>query len=150
MAPTVVLISGANRGLGKGLLASYLAKPSHTVIALNRDPSHASSRSLSELSTGSGSKLIVIKSNASVETDPFDAVKELEKQGIDHIDLVIANAAVGYMYPLVRDLKIADLQAHLEPNVFGVVRLFQATRPLLLRAETPKWVTMGSSAGCLV
>ena len=150
MAPTVVLISGANRGLGKGLLELYLAKPEHTVIAFNRDPSHASSKALSELPTGSGSKLIVVKSDATVETDPLEAVKELEKQGIDHLDLVIANAAVGSIYPFVKDIKIVDLQAHLEANVFGVVMLYQATRPLLLKAETPKYVTMGSSAGCLV
>lgn len=38
MPPTIVLITGANRGLGKGLLKRYLALPNHTVIAANRDP----------------------------------------------------------------------------------------------------------------
>lgn len=29
MAPTTVLITGANRGLGKGLLERYLSQPNH-------------------------------------------------------------------------------------------------------------------------
>lgn len=149
MAPTIVLISGANRGLGKGLLELYLVKPNHIVIAANRDPAHASSKALADLPTGPDSKLIVVKTDASVEADPFEAVKELEKQGIDHLDLVIANAGVSTVYPFVKDLRIADLQANLVPNVFGVVWLYQATRPLLLKAEKPKWVTMGSSSGWL-
>ena len=149
MAPYTVLISGANRGLGKGLAEIYLAKPNHTVIAFNRDPASSSSKALSEIRTASGSKVIVVKCDASIETDPLDAVKEIQKQGVDHLDIVIANAAIADAYPSVRDLKIADLQRHIVPNVFGVVSLYQATRPLLLEAEKPKWVTMGSSAGWL-
>lgn len=38
MAPTTVLISGANRGLGKGLVERYLARENHTVVATVRDP----------------------------------------------------------------------------------------------------------------
>jgi len=38
MAPTTVLISGANRGLGKGLVERYLARDDHTVVAAVRDP----------------------------------------------------------------------------------------------------------------
>ena len=97
MVNTVVLIGGATRGLGKALLGSYLSKPSHTVIAFNREPMATPSQALTSLPTGRESKLLVVKSDASVRSDPFSAVKELEKQGIDHIDLVIASAAVGYV-----------------------------------------------------
>jgi NAD(P)-dependent dehydrogenase (short-subunit alcohol dehydrogenase family) len=149
MSPTIVLISGANRGLGKGLLQIYLAKPNHIVIAANRDPSHATSKSLFDLPTGTGSRLIIVKTDASIESDPFNAVKQLATQGIDHLDLEIANAGVSYIWPKVSELKITDLQAHLMPNVFGVVWLYQATLPLLLMSKSPKWVSLGSSAGWL-
>ncbi|POS68671.1 aflatoxin biosynthesis ketoreductase nor-1 [Diaporthe helianthi] len=52
-------------------------------------------------------------------------------------------------YPKVSELKVADLQAHLGPNVFGVVWLYQATLPLLRASDSPKWATMGSNAGKL-
>lgn len=147
MAPYTVLVSGANRGLGEGLLKLYLAKPNHTVIAANRDPSHPTSKALSSLLTGPGSRLIVVRVDASVENDALEAVKVLEKEGIEHLDLVIANAGVSYVWPKVSELKIADLEGHLIPNVYGAVRLYQATLPLLLKANRPKWVTMGSIAG---
>lgn len=150
MAPTIVLISGANRGLGKGLLALYLAKPNHTVIAANRNPTHPSSRALSSLPTGAGSRLITVKVDASVEADAVEAVKALRTtHGIDHLDVVVANAGVSYVFPTVADLKVKDLQDHITPNVFGVVWLYQATLPLLLEAASPKWVTMGTTAGSI-
>lgn len=147
MAPITVLISGANRGLGKGLLQRYLTKPNHIVIAANRDPGHATSKALTDLPTGPGSRLIVVKCDSSVESDALEAVKELTAQGIDHLDLVIANAGVAFKYGKVSELKIADLQAHIVPNVYGVVWLYQATLPLLRKSTNPKFVTMGSSAG---
>ena len=150
MASTsTVLITGATRGLGKAIVTHYLSLSSHTVIALNRDPSAEGSRSLYDLPVAEGSKLLVVKNDASSPTDPFAAVEELKNQDIKKLDLVFANAAVGTTYPFIKDVKYEDLQAHFEANVFGVVMLFQATRELLLAAENPKWVTMGSSAGCL-
>ncbi|KAH7312957.1 hypothetical protein BKA65DRAFT_516988 [Rhexocercosporidium sp. MPI-PUGE-AT-0058] len=147
MTSTIVLVSGANRGLGKGLVELYLSKPNHTVIAANRDPENTASKALSKLPTGSGSRLIVVKADASVETDALEAVKILSSQGIDYIDIVIANAGVSYSWPKVSELKIEDLQGHLVPNVFGVVWLYQATLSLLLKAKDPKFVTIGSTAG---
>ncbi|KAI3391436.1 hypothetical protein diail_7360 [Diaporthe ilicicola] len=149
MAHKIVLISGANRGLGKGLLERYLAKDGHTVIAAVRDPNHPTTKALADLPTADQSRLIVVKVDSSVESDPLKAVQELSAQGIDHLDLVIANAGIAQVFPTVSELKIADLQAHIVPNVFGVVWLYQATLPLLRKSAQPKWVTMGSAAGQL-
>ncbi|KAI1379822.1 hypothetical protein F4677DRAFT_295891 [Hypoxylon crocopeplum] len=151
MAQTVVLITGANRGLGKGLLERYLALPNHTVIAANRNPVHQTSKALADLPKGDGSRLIVVKLDAVVEQDAFRAVKELqESHGIDHLDVVIANAGVSYIWPSVADVKISDLQAHIEPNVYGVVTLYQATRTLLRKSSRePMFVPMGSTAGAI-
>jgi NAD(P)-dependent dehydrogenase (short-subunit alcohol dehydrogenase family) len=147
MSSTIVLISGANRGLGEGLLRLYLQRDNHIVIAANRDPSHSTTTSLFNLPTGEGSRLIVVKIDASNIADPFEAAKTLAAQGIDHIDIVIANAGVSYIWPKVSELKVEDLQGHMTPNVFGVVWLYQAMRPLLERAAKPIWATMGSTAG---
>lgn len=149
MSQTIVLISGANRGLGQFLLKLYLAKPNHLVIAANRDPSHATSKALFDLPVAANSRLVVVKVDSSSESDSFSAVEELKSQGIDHIDIVIANAGISYIWPTVSEVKIEDLQAHMTTNVYGVVWLFQATLPLLLKSDNPKWVTMGSMAGSL-
>ncbi|KAF7941801.1 uncharacterized protein EAE97_006638 [Botrytis byssoidea] len=150
MSPTIVLITGANRGLGKGLLERYLALPNHLVIAANRDPLHESSKRLADLPKGSGSSLIVVKIDASIEQDVFDAIRELQhKHGIQHIDIVIANAGVSYVWPTVADLKISDLKAHIEPNVYGCISIYQASRPLLQKSKNPIFSPMGSTAGAI-
>ncbi|KAH8423683.1 uncharacterized protein LDX57_001440 [Aspergillus melleus] len=149
MAPTTVLITGANRGLGKELLQMYLARPDHLVIAANRNPEHPTSKALAELPIGENTRLIVVKLDVSVESDHAEAVTQLIAQAIDHLDLVIANAAVANVYPKVSEITTAELQDHLTPNVFGVIWLYQATRALLERSSNPKWVSMGSGAGWL-
>lgn len=146
---TTVLITGANRGLGKEFLQLYLSRPNHLVIAANRDPEHPTSKSLADLPTGENTRLVVLKLDVSVESDHAEAVAHLAAQGIEHLDLVIANAGVNYVYPRVANVTTADLQGHFTPNVFGMVWLYQATRGLLNRSKDPKWMSMGSTAGWL-
>lgn len=152
MAPTTtVLITGANRGIGLGLVERFLAKSSHVVIAAVRDPSHPTAQALHRLPTGSDTQLVVVKIDAGVEKDAHDAVAELQqKYGVQHLDLVIANAGVGYIYPTVADLKLDDLKTHVQTNVYGVLALYQATRGLLRKAESEStFLIMGSMAGLL-
>ncbi|KAI5861162.1 NAD(P)-binding protein [Durotheca rogersii] len=149
MASTIVLISGANRGLGKGLLQRYLAQPDHTVIAANRDPEHASSKELDNLPKAAGSRLIVVKVEATSDSDALEAVKKLQDQGIDHLDIVIANSGIVDGLATVADVSIEQLQRHVDVNFYGGIRLFQATIPLLRKAANPKFVTMGTAAASL-
>ncbi|KAK4943665.1 hypothetical protein LTR10_016762 [Elasticomyces elasticus] len=149
MASTVVLISGANRGIGKELLKRYIARSNYTVIAANRDPEHVSSKELANLPRGSNSRLIVVKVDAVNDEDALNAAKELERQGIEHIDLVIANAAVAYAFGKVSHIAIDVIKGHFEPNFYGVIRLYHAMLPLLLKSSHPKWATVGSIAGSI-
>ncbi|KAI1326925.1 hypothetical protein F5Y16DRAFT_399848 [Xylariaceae sp. FL0255] len=153
MAQTIVFITGANRGLGFGLAKRYLSLPNHTVIAPIRRPEHESFKALSDLPKASGTNLIVpsAKYDAIVEQDTFNVVQELEKKhSIGHLDIVIANAGGGLVYPLVREVKRSDIEEHMALNVYSVVSLYQATRDLLQKStNSPKFVIMGSSAGSL-
>ncbi|TVY46624.1 Norsolorinic acid ketoreductase, partial [Lachnellula occidentalis] len=128
----------------------YLAKPHHTVIAAVRSPSSPSTQALTSLPTGTSSRLITVKIDACIEGDAAAAVESLRtNHGISYIDVVVANAGVSYVFPKVSELRIEDLMGHMTPNVFGLVWLYQATLPLLLRAGRPRWVTMGSVAGSI-
>lgn len=149
MPSTVVLISGANRGIGKGLLSQYLARSGYIVIAAVRNPEHATSKELANLSKGSGTQLVVVKLDVSSDTDALAAVKELKGQGIDHLDIVIANAGVMFAASKVSEAKISDIEGHMIANCYGVVRLYQAVLPLLRQSATPKWITIGSEIGAI-
>lgn len=149
MSPTIVLISGASRGLGRALASLYLSRPNHIVIAATRNPTDSPSKSLAELPKGDGSKLIVVKIDSKSESDPAAAIKEIKAQGIDYLDIVIANAGIATVFPAVADVKISDIAEHMAVNTYGVILLYQATAALLRKSANPKWTTMGSSAGLL-
>jgi len=149
MAPSIVLVTGANRGIGKGILELYLKKPNHTVIAANRDPSHPTSLALADLPTAEGTTLIVVKIDALSPTDPAAAVETLAGKGIAHIDILFANAGIALSWPKVIEVKVPDIQKHVDVNVYSFIYLYQAFRPLLKEAQQPKWVTIGSSSAFL-
>ena len=132
-----MLITGTNRGIGKGILELYLAKPNHTVIAANPNPNHTSSKAIVDLPKALGTSLLLIKLDATMLTDPTDAVKSLESNGIDHLDIPIANAGIAYIWPKVSEVKVENLQKHTVPNVHGIIWLYQATLPLLKKSKHP-------------
>ncbi|KAF7940452.1 uncharacterized protein EAE98_000579 [Botrytis deweyae] len=173
MAPTIVLISGAIRGLD-GIL---------TTVSLNRkrspgpntlaNPITSSSPPIGTLRIQrrklSQSCLLVLIPSLAPPPHPLTPIstpshhqnrrflshlcanrhRHASLLGINHIDLVIANAGVSYAWPSVIDLKIEDLEGHFIPNVYGAVRLYQATLSLLLKSKDPKWVIIGSTAGMI-
>ena len=149
MSPTIVLVTGANRGIGKGLLQRYLAKPNYTVIGTVRDPNHESSKALADLPKAKGSSLIVVKLDVTNKADALAAVEQLEAQGIDHLDIVIANAGVCYAWPKVSEVKVEELEGHYVPNVHGLIFTYQATLPLLKKSKNGKWITIGSCSAWL-
>ncbi|KAK4185183.1 hypothetical protein QBC35DRAFT_504310 [Podospora australis] len=150
MTTTNILITGANRGLGLGILKRFLALPNHTIIALVRDPGHPSSVALSSLPKATGTTLIILKTEGTNWQDPLDAISQLETEhDIHHLDIVLANAGTGKIYPTVKDVLRKDIVEHIEINVFSAVALYQATRPLLEKAAKPVFAIMGSSAGAL-
>lgn len=149
MVPKIVLITGGNRGIGRGFVELYLARPNHTIIVANRDPEHPTSKSLADLPKAEGTKLLVVKNDATVPTDAADMVRHLASLGIDHLDIVLANAGVCKLWCKVSEVTAEQIQDHVTPNIFGFIWLYQATLPLLKKASKPMWVTNGSSAAFL-
>jgi norsolorinic acid ketoreductase len=50
----------------------------------------------------------------------------------------------------VAEVKLEDMIAHMEPNAYGVVSLYQAVRPLLQKSKKePIYSIMGTRAGSL-
>ncbi|KGO47994.1 Short-chain dehydrogenase/reductase SDR [Penicillium expansum] len=150
MANTVYLITGASRGIGRGLLGTFLARPNTTVIAAVRDPAGASAQSLQSLSKGNSSILIVVKIDAKSPTDPAAAVETLQTEhGIDHLDVVIANAGISEDISPVHKASISVVQEHIEVNAYGPIYLYQAFYALLKKSAKPTFVGVGSPLGSI-
>ncbi|KAJ5279833.1 allantoate permease [Penicillium angulare] len=126
----------------KGILELYLKKPNHVVIAGVRDPGNASSQALAQTPRADGTELHVIKIDATSATDAAAAVKELATKNINHIDILLANAGICLNWPKVSEVKIEDIQTHIDVNVYGFIYLYQAFRDILKIAKNPKWVTI--------
>ncbi|OAQ98857.1 hypothetical protein LLEC1_01719 [Akanthomyces lecanii] len=148
-SPTIVLITGAGRGIGRGIFELYAAKPNHTLIAANRKPDDGPSQELLKLSTAEGTTVQLVKIEATDDNDALNAVEALKSRGINHIDILIANAGKATSWPKLEDAKIPDIQDHINTNVFGFVRLYQAVLPLLKASKNPKLIMIGSSAAFL-
>jgi norsolorinic acid ketoreductase len=147
---TVYFITGANRGIGNGLVQNFVSRPNTVVVATTRDPSSVSSKALSALPTGKGSKVIVVKLDASHETDAQTAVNELKSTyGITHLDTVIANAGIANYWGPTDTTPVGAFQDHFNINTIGTLTLFQATRPLLEKSSSPKFVYISTVVGSI-
>ncbi|KAK0615635.1 hypothetical protein B0T17DRAFT_592387 [Bombardia bombarda] len=149
---TTVWISGANKGIGKGLANRYLSRPNTTVIVSVRNPASDEAQVLAQSPKHASSKLIIVKVESISDTDATEAVTTVTRDhGVDHVDIVIANAAVFTNEAAGKaiDLKAADLLHHVDANAGGPLRLFQATLSLLHKSKKPIFLIISSLGGSI-
>jgi len=135
---STILITGANKGIGKGLVAKFLSRPSTTVIATVRRPASEEAKALLTLPAASNSRVILAKIDLQSDTDAAEAVEKLAKEdGITRLDDVIANAGLYILDQFVPVAKSnpAGFNEHFDVNVTGVVRLYQAVLPVLKKGS---------------
>ncbi|KAK8099641.1 uncharacterized protein PG998_012882 [Apiospora kogelbergensis] len=155
--PYTVFITGANRGIGRALAEAYLSRPNHNVIASVRNPEGTT---LKAFQPAEGSRLLVVKIEATSASDPAAAIETIKAAGITALDVVIAVTGINptSAFAEVKDMDPAKLEELFQVNTFSFVKLFSATHPLLkaaadnaaARAGTPKLVAISSFVGQLV
>lgn len=136
-------------GLGKAFVEQYLARPNHTVIGTVREVNSAAAEELRALPAAEGSKVVLVKVEYTSTTDAVDAVKVLEAQGITKLDVVIANAGIAGQQGRIETIDPKGLAEVYLVNAVGPAVLFLALKPLLDRAETPKWLAISSGLASL-
>lgn len=131
------------------MTASLLLRPSTVVIATVRDPSHETAQSLLSLTTGDGSRIIILPLDVREGSDSIPSA--LDGAGLDHLDVVISNAGSSTSFISVEETTPEDLRDDFETNTVGPFRLFQASWPFLARGETEwrKFVFITSSVGSI-
>ncbi|KAL2814907.1 hypothetical protein BDW59DRAFT_154100 [Aspergillus cavernicola] len=149
MSNTIYLITGASRGIGRALVEAFLARPSTTIIAAVRNPEDAASQSLTSLPKGPNSNLIIVKIDSKSPTDPTTAIQTLEDHGINHLDIVIANAGISQGMSPVHSVPIDTIREHIDVNGLGPIYLYQAVYPLLKKSQKPIFVGVGSPLGSI-
>ncbi|KAH7254420.1 hypothetical protein B0J15DRAFT_512687 [Fusarium solani] len=139
MKSSTVLITGANRGIGRGFAKVYLASPSTTVIAAVRDATHATSKALQHLPKADCSRLITIQLDSSMPESTAAVIEKLKTgHGITSLDIST----------------VENINQHLLVNAVAPVALFQATADLLQASKTGDATiiaisTLGGSIGSI-
>ncbi|KAJ5164355.1 Short-chain dehydrogenase/reductase SDR [Penicillium coprophilum] len=136
-------------GIGRTLVESFLLRPKHTVIASVRDTTADYVKELEALPKSDGSRIQLVKIESSNSADPAAAIKDLKD--VDHIDVVVANAGgAGEKGLISLDLVSPESAADVfTVNTLGPLALYQAVKPLLEKAQAPKWVSVSSAAGSI-
>ncbi|PRP74609.1 short chain dehydrogenase (predicted) [Planoprotostelium fungivorum] len=135
------LVTGANRGIGFNLVKNLISRADTIVYAAARDPQKATE--LQKLATAHKNLHIIKITSGSVE-DAKNAAANIEKQS-GGLDYVIANAGIAYSNSRLKDVTLEDVNDHFQVNVVGVLVLFQAVLPLLLKRQTRVFEAISSA-----
>ncbi|KAJ7158311.1 hypothetical protein C8R43DRAFT_1124916 [Mycena crocata] len=127
----VYLVSGANRGIGYGLVAGLAARPNTIVFAGARNPA---AQSLKDLSA-QYPNVHPVKLTAGDKADNEAAITEIQKVA-GQLDVIIANAGIAKYFGPLASTPVSELREHWEVNTLGIVALFQAAHKLLLASPT--------------
>lgn len=143
----IVLITGANRGLGLALTRAYLER-GERVAATCRHLGKATE--LHRLKETYRDDLIILRADVSFGRS-VDAAAEDAALHLARVDVLINNAGVAPGKPGqgLAILELAQVRDALETNALGPLRTVRAFLPLLLKSRQPRVINVSSGAGSL-
>lgn len=138
----VALITGANRGIGKGIALKF-AKEGYNIAAFARDEKtlHKAVEEYKAL----GADVIWFLGDAADEKFAADSVKKvIEKFGT--VDVLINNAGTR-VFKKVVDATLDDFKKQVNPNIFGVFNFTHEVLPFMIKQKSGNIINIASLAG---
>ncbi len=136
MKDKVALVTGANRGIGRAIVESFIEHGASKVYLAVRDP-----ESTSELSLKYGDKVVTLQFDAG-SPESINAVAEQAQD----VQVVVNNAGVLEVAdPLSPDVEQA-LERELNVNLYGLIRVAKAFAPILAAKDEAAFVQLNSVA----
>ncbi len=131
--PKTVLITGAGTGFGRGAALALAARGHHVIATTETEEQAVALRA-------EAPQLQVEK--VDITTDDVNKVKDW------NVDVLINNAGFGQTGPLA-DVPEAIVRKVFDVNVFGTLRMTQATLPQMVKRGTGRVIIVSSIAGVL-
>jgi NAD(P)-dependent dehydrogenase (short-subunit alcohol dehydrogenase family) len=146
MSDRVVLITGAGRGIGLGLVKVYLEK-GYSVAASARNPEKA--KELKRLQK-SDPNLILLSFDVTDESAIKEASRAVQKEW-GHLDILINNAGIfgEKNQDSITKLKLEAANHVFDVNLFGPIRVTRAFLPLLEKGKEKKVIHITSLMGSI-
>lgn len=126
LAGRVALVTGAGRGIGRGI-AVELARCGASVVVNYRRDADAAAETVSAIEAGGGRALAV---QASVgELEQIDALADAALEQFDHVDILVANAGIASRGLPVAETEAAEVQRVVTTHALGAHRLAHRLLP---------------------
>lgn len=130
----VALVTGANRGIGKALVDSFIAEGASKVYLAIRDLDSAA-----ELVSTYGDKVLPVY----VDLSKAESISALAEVAQD-VDVVVNNAGLLSNGDLFADSFEQSFSTELEVNTFGLLRIARAFDPILRSQKEAAFVQLNS------
>ncbi len=130
------LVTGANRGIGKAIVKTFIENGASKVYLAVRDP-----ESTLEQAQEYGDKVVTLK----VDMNDAASIKALATQAQD-VDIVVNNAGVLEVADPLSDNIEEALNKELTINTFGLIRVANAFAPVLEKNGGGAFVQLNSIA----
>ncbi|KAF1967706.1 short-chain dehydrogenase/reductase SDR [Bimuria novae-zelandiae CBS 107.79] len=150
--PPVVLITGANQGLGFAIAEIFSqSKQPYTVLVGARDQSRGEEAVTKLLSKKTNDKITVsaIQINLASSESITTALESIGKS-YGRIDVLVNNAGIfGAPGKMWTSTTRPDWRAIFEVNVFGAIELVELAFPLLRKSSLPRVIVVTSNMGSI-